>query len=148
MSSVPPETQIFDHYQVCKIMITLNVLITNSPLCQPRPQGLSLKKWVGLLRERPWGRGWPLCLYLHMVLFGAISKFHIMKFGNLVKICFRLNLVVIGEGSLYKALFKGSVPLKLTIVVGSWPNNSRPSSLYRTPKRAVMVPIKTTNTEF
>ena len=26
---------------------------------QPRPQGLSLKKWVGthFLRERPWGRG-------------------------------------------------------------------------------------------
>jgi len=23
---------------------------------QPRPQGFSLKKWVG--RERPWGRGW------------------------------------------------------------------------------------------
>ena len=23
---------------------------------QPRPQGFSLKKWVG--REKPWGRGW------------------------------------------------------------------------------------------
>ena len=25
---------------------------------QPRPQGFSLKKWVG--REKPWGRGWPI----------------------------------------------------------------------------------------
>ena len=28
---------------------------------QPRPQGFSLKKWVGpthFLREEPWGRGW------------------------------------------------------------------------------------------
>ena len=30
---------------------------------QPRPQGFSLKKWVGrrpthFLREKPWGRGW------------------------------------------------------------------------------------------
>ena len=28
---------------------------------QPRPQGFSLKKWVGLthfLWEKPWGRGW------------------------------------------------------------------------------------------
>ena len=24
---------------------------------QPRPQGFSLKKWVG-----PWGRGWPRCI--------------------------------------------------------------------------------------
>ena len=25
---------------------------------QPRPQGFSLKKWVGW--EKPWGRGWHL----------------------------------------------------------------------------------------
>ena len=34
----------------------------NKPV-QPRPQGFSLKKWVGpgpthFLREKPWGRGW------------------------------------------------------------------------------------------
>ena len=39
---------------------------SNSPrsLCQPRPQGFSLKKWVGrpthFSREKPWGRGWSL----------------------------------------------------------------------------------------
>ena len=98
MSSVPPETQIFDHYQVCKIMITLNVLISNSPLCQPRPQGLSLKKMGGPFKGKALG---TRLTSLPVLTHGAIcfSKFHIMKFGNLVKICFRLNLVVIGEGS-------------------------------------------------
>ena len=35
-----------------------------------------------------------LCLYLHMVLF--VLKFHKMKFGHLVEICFWLNLAVKG----------------------------------------------------
>ena len=39
----------------------------------------------------------PLCLYLHMVLFVFFfSKFHKMKFGHLVEICFWLNLAVKG----------------------------------------------------
>ena len=36
---------------------------TPGPKWQPRPQGFSLKKWVGrpthFLREKPWGRGCP-----------------------------------------------------------------------------------------
>ena len=36
---------------------------TKWPPPQPRPQGFSLKKWVGrpthFLREKPWGRGCP-----------------------------------------------------------------------------------------
>ena len=36
-----------------------------------------------------------LCLYSHMVLF-VFSKFHKMKFGHLVEICFWLNLAVKG----------------------------------------------------
>ena len=27
-------------------------------IAQPRPQGFSLKKWVG--RDGPWGRGWAI----------------------------------------------------------------------------------------
>ena len=38
---------------------------------QPRPQGFSLKKWVGrpthFLREKPWGRGWRLMKKSRMV---------------------------------------------------------------------------------
>ena len=41
------------------------------PSCrQPRPQGFSLKKWVG--REKPWGRGCPAALLL------PVTK----KYGN------------------------------------------------------------------
>ena len=39
---------------------------------QPRPQGFSLKKWVGpthFSREKPWGRGWtPASLPVHELL--------------------------------------------------------------------------------
>ena len=35
-------------------------------------------------------------LYLHMVLLFCFSKFHKMKFGHLVEICFWLNLAVKG----------------------------------------------------
>ena len=37
-----------------------------SEMLQPRPQGFSLKTWVGrpthFLREKPWGRGWEMLL--------------------------------------------------------------------------------------
>ena len=37
---------------------------TSKGCSQPRPQGFSLKKWVGrpthFLREKPWGRGWDV----------------------------------------------------------------------------------------
>ena len=53
-------------------LIRMNLMLWNlyiaEPLssaevpAQPRPQGFSLKKWVGrpthFLREKPWGRGW------------------------------------------------------------------------------------------
>ena len=40
----------------------MNLLSPFEGLAQPRPQGFSLKKWVGwpthFSREKPWGRGW------------------------------------------------------------------------------------------
>ena len=45
--------------------------------CQPRPQGFSLKKWVGrhthFLREKPWGRGW-FAVSLRFIIFWSFCS--------------------------------------------------------------------------
>ena len=74
-----------------------------------------------------------LCLYIHMVLF--VFQIHKMKFGNLVEICFWLNLAVKGLNQMqlidtpvmqYSSSFRSkieliapSLPLSITSIVHS-----------------------------
>ena len=105
----------------CSVFILLGIGVSTGKrlsrffanFCQPRPQGFSLKKWVGrekaysFFEGKPWGRGWLFvskwCRH-SFILFTPVIKITVRNKCSVFPCSFARDALCLGKVAIYSAV--------------------------------------------